>query len=187
MGITSRTRHRLEELRIRPLIIECRGCGRAIDVSSVRIWRKFLCRECMQIMRLTYPLYKFHYTRRRHWVKMIVKVLVCILIALGSPLMAWNLVDQFGFPPSLSYGIMAPSGVVIAALLWFMRARTQDYRLIAAILLPMFAARRALIYLWAEAHNIPFPKFWSVVYINLIVAAFALSVSIWRRRRLQVL
>ena len=187
MGIMRRRQQRLEDLRPWPLVIECTGCGRAIDVSSVKVWMKFLCRECKQTMRLSYPLYKFRYTRRRHWAKLVGKILICLLIALGSLLWAWNLVDGFGFPPSLSYGVMAPSGVAIAALIWFMRSRTQDYRLIATIILPMFAARRALIYLWADAHNIPFAKFWGVVYINLIAAAIALSVSMWRRWRLPAL
>lgn len=187
MGIMRRRQQRLEDLRPWPLVIECTGCGRAIDVSSVKVWMKFLCRECKQAMRLSYPLYNFHYTRRRHWAKRIGKTLLCLLIALGSPLMAWNLVDRFGFPPSLSYGVMVPSGVAIAAVIWFMRSHTQDYRLIAAIILPMFAARRALIYLWAEAYNIPFTRFWGVIYLQIIAAAIALAISMWRRRRLPAL
>jgi len=82
---------------------------------------------------------------------------------------------------------MGTSGFLIAALIWILRSNTQDYRLIGAIILPMFAARRALIYLWAEAHHIPFNKFWGVVYLNLIVAAIALAISMWRRRRLPAL
>ena len=181
MDFWRRAKHRIEKLKETPATIECKGCGRAIDVSSLTFWSQFICRSCKKPMRLARPLYTFHYTDRRRRVMRNLNITACLIIALGSMIWAWNLIDQHGFPPTVSYVGLGGSGILLAAVIWFLRTNTEDYRLTAGIILPLLALRRVAFYYWADLYHIPVVKVWGVIYFNFVLAVFLLLTSAWQR------
>ncbi len=135
--------------------IDCRGCGRSIEVGMLRYYDKFRCSACGRILRITPKLLSFRYTdkvkeRQQAGLKLgaMVMFFMCILAVVpmagraGETLLALHAVASYGVSTIvmavvvniICYGTGAAVGVCLCWTMFYIRSKTQDLGILGAIM-----------------------------------------------------
>jgi len=180
--LKKRLREIAEEHHDIPETVQCKGCGREIDISGLKLWDKFICGRCMRNMKLTALMFKFRYTHAYTVRKRIYTLIACVLITSFSAVWGWRLVQLMGHPVPVH---LLTTGVAVLASIYLIVAReiTEEYRLIAAFMILLMAARRLPLYYFAKQWGHPRPL--TVLTPGFIAASFGIYffILVYRRRR----
>ena len=185
-GFFARYKRAAESHHGRPETIECKGCGRKIPIDGLELWQKFICKRCMRTMRLTAPLFRFHYTRGVAIRKRLYTALFVVLLTGFSAAWGWQQVGFVGHPLFV-YAMTAGVAAVVSLAVAVAREFTQDYRLIGGFALPVLATRRFAIGWFAADWGHPYPmRVWLPGFLMLGFGLYFLWLVRRRRRTLSI-
>ncbi len=184
--LTARFRRTAEEPLGRPRTIECKGCGRTIDIADLQLRKKFICRNCMRTLRLTKRLLRFRYTPRYRIRKRLLTLLLAVLLIGFSSLWGYALVSLDGLGhPVFFYGMTSGVAVLVSIYVAVAREYTEEYRLVGAFMLMALGLRRVVIWHYAEQWGHARPL--EILQPGIVAIGFGLSFLVLVRRRRKVL
>ena len=179
----------------------CRGCGRQINVDSLRFNDKFRCRQCGRIMRVTRKLLSFRYTlkvkqRQQAGVRLGATFVffMCLLAVspmagnAGEVLLRLDSLLLLGKASILSaliiniicYGTGIIVGFTLGWLMIYIRRHTQDLGLLGAVMTVFGGLGRVVFYLLGQQVGYQFTQ--GLPYGLVIWGLLSTAGSLFRNR-----
>ena len=125
--------------RFRKPVVQCKGCGREIDVRELPLFYKFQCKECFRVLKINRSLFNFQFSRLVR--KTLPSAFVSVVIV-GYALYRGSKIADVSGRPLLCFGVAGVTALLVATAFLSMRARTGDMRTIGSVLIPSFALHR---------------------------------------------